>query len=152
MDSDDPRDMWEQSVHEVSIDAVMTIRKVKMTNKTRLEAPELRYNEADLPDYLHSATKRERNNYMADNAQMVLRWIYIMEFQNAFQRRRYLTTASSFDSIVLRPLSESECTVGLGKSPEVMQSEWRKDVTPGPSTADLHGTEYPKYTFFDSCK
>jgi len=146
--------MWEQSVHEIPLSAVIRIRQVRMTNKTRAEAPELRYSEDDLPCSLGNATKREKNQYMADKERMVLRWMFIMRFRNALERKGYLSTPTVFETFILRPLQESECTKGLGKSAEVQRSQWRSDVTQQSDTdlVEVNADGSKQYTFFDSCK
>jgi len=146
--------MWEQSVHELPIDAVIRIRQVKMTNKSRAEAPELRYSEADLPCHLGDATKREKNQYMEEEERMVLRWVFIVRYQSARERKNYLSTSSIFETYTLRPLLEEECTNGLGKLAEVLRSQWRQDVTQDNETdlIEINASGSKKYSFFDSCK
>jgi len=169
VDLDDTRSMLEQSVYEVALTDVLNLRLVSMTNKSRQDAPELRYSRSDLPGYV--VTTEDANQWFAAYGRMCIRWAFIKVFENATERLGHNKRPNNCVSWTLRKLKDDECQKANFQSVEHQRRNWQKDIQVLEQTSlelreieraefDLGRSfrslsvsrEVTKYTFSDICK
>lgn len=151
VDNDDPRDIWEQCVEEVSIREVVRLRMVRRTNHLPKDsAVGFRYERRHLP---RLEDRQELNQHIDDNECMVLRWVYIRRFATAQERVSHTKNpTNNCQSWTLRPLYVAECSPGLAKPVPALRTGWRGGHKLADQDVSPLSFERQDYTFCDACE
>ena len=125
VDADDPRQIQEQSVLEVSLADVLKVRQLVRTNRP---FPQYRYSLHDLPEV-------PQDQYIRDEERLVVRWKLTTIFPHAQERVAFQKEQHYLLPIIrkIESLTERECTRGYYALPEASRHAWRGNTIPGGS-------------------